>query len=85
MKAGTFSLPQLFMYTPGTYGSARTLRIRARIEHLNREQYGVNPKNTPGRLARVQQLAPVVATDGTVDVNIFATSSAETAAEASGQ
>lgn len=59
---------------PGTYGSARTLRIRARIEQFNREQYGVSPRNTPDWLARVQQLAPVVATDGTVDVNIFATS-----------
>ena len=66
---------------PGTYGSARTLRIRARIEQFNREQYGVSPKNTPGWLARVQQLANVVAPDGTVDVNIFATSPAEATAE----
>lgn len=66
---------------PGAYGTARTLRIRARIEQFNREQYGVSPKNTAGWLARVQTLANVVATDGTVDINIFATSPAEAAAE----
>jgi hypothetical protein len=59
---------------PGTYGDARTLRIRARIEGFDREQYGVSPKNTEGWLARVQQLANVVATEGTIEVNIFATS-----------
>jgi len=57
---------------PGSYGEARTLRIRARIEHFDRERYGVSPKNTAGWLARVQQLANVVATEGTIDVNIFA-------------
>jgi hypothetical protein len=59
---------------PGTYGSKRTLRIRARVEHFAREKYGVTPKNTPGWLARVQQLADVVGTEGTIDVNLFATS-----------
>src|SRR5712692_8407164 len=68
---------------PGTYGETRTLRIRARIDDFNREQYGVSPKNTPGWLARVQQLAPVVATEGTIDVNLFATSQDEAAAEKS--
>src|SRR2546425_4870168 len=63
------------IYLPaGTYGARRTLRIRARIEHFDREQYGVTPKNTPGWLARVQQLADVVGTEGTIDVNVFATS-----------
>ncbi|MFN8544502.1 MAG: hypothetical protein U0807_09870 [Candidatus Binatia bacterium] len=57
---------------PGTYGSTRTLRIRARIEQFDREKYGVSPKNTAGWLARVQQLADVVGTEGTVDVNLFA-------------
>jgi hypothetical protein len=55
----------------------RTLRIRAKIEHFDRERYGISPKNTAGWLARVQQLAPVVATDGTIDVNIFATTTAD--------
>lgn len=61
---------------PGSYGEARTLRIRARIESFNRERYGVSPKNTSGWLARVQELAPVVAPDGTIEVSIFATSPA---------
>ncbi len=59
----------------GTYGSKRTLRIRARIEHFDREKYGVTPKNTPGWLARVQELADVVGTEGTIDVNLFAIAS----------
>lgn len=63
------------IYLPaGTYGSKRTLRIRAHLEQFNREKYGVSPQNTPGWRARVQQLAPVVAAEGTIDVNIFATS-----------
>jgi len=63
------------IYLPaGTYGSKRTLRIRARIEGFDREKYGVSPKNTAGWLARVQQLADVVATEGTIDVNVFGTS-----------
>lgn len=68
---------------PGSYGEARTLRIRARIEGFNRERYGVSPKNTAGWLARVQQLAPVVAAEGTIDVSIFATSPAASAGAAS--
>ena len=70
------------IYLPaGTYGSKRTLRIRARIEHFDREQYGVTPKNTPGWLARVQQLADVVGTEGTIDVNLFATTPDEAGGE----
>jgi len=62
------------IYLPaGTYGTKRTLRIRAKVEHFDREKYGVSPKNTPGWLARVQQLAPVVGTEGTIEVNLFAT------------
>ena len=67
---------------PGTYGEKRTLRIRAHIEQFDREKYGVSPKNTAGWLARVQQLADVVATDWTIDVSIFATSSEPARAEA---
>jgi len=51
----------------------RTLRIRARIGGFDRERYRVGPKWTPGWLARVQELAPVVATDGTIEVTVFAT------------
>jgi hypothetical protein len=60
------------IYLPaGAYGPRQTLRIRARIERFDREQYGVTPKNTPGWLARVQQLADVVGTEGTIEVNLF--------------
>lgn len=51
----------------------RTLRIRARIGGFDRERYRVGPKWTPGWLARVQELAPVVAADGTIEVTLFAT------------
>jgi len=72
------------IYLPaGTYGAKRTLRIRAKVEHFDREKYGVSPKNTAGWLARVQQLAPVVGTEGTLEVNLFAT--AADAAGAGGQ
>jgi len=50
----------------------RTIRIRARIEGFDRERYRVGPRWTAGWLARVQQLAPVVATEGTIEVNLFA-------------
>jgi hypothetical protein len=54
----------------------RTLRIRARIEAFDRERYHVGPRWTPGWLARVQELAPVVAADGTIEVTLFATEAA---------
>ena len=50
----------------------RTIRIRARIEGFDRERYRIGPRWTAGWLARVQQLAPVVATAGTIDVSLFA-------------
>ena len=50
----------------------RTIRIRAKIESFDRERYRIGPKWTAGWLARVQQLAPVVATEGTIEVNLFA-------------
>ena len=56
----------------GARKHARTVRIRARIEGFDRERYQVGPRWTAGWLARVQQLAPVVATQGTIDVNLFA-------------
>ena len=58
---------------PGAMRESRTLRIRARIEGFDRERYQVGPKWTPGWLARVQELAPVVAMDGTIEVTLFAT------------
>ena len=66
------------IYLPaGTYGAKRTLRIRAKVEHFDREKYGVSPKNTAGWLAQVQQLAAVVGTEGTIEVNLFATAADE--------
>ncbi len=62
------------LYLPaGGYKDVRTLRVRARVEGFDRERYQVGPKWTDGWLARVQELAPVVAADGTIDVNLFAT------------
>jgi hypothetical protein len=74
---GAEKITGTIVYLPaGTYGPARTLRVRARIEGFDRERYGVSPKNTAGWLARVQQLADVVAAVGTIDVNAFATAPA---------
>jgi hypothetical protein len=59
-------------FPPGAYGSAKTIRIRARIERFNREKYGVGPGHTEGWLARVQSLAQVVAEEGTIELTLFA-------------
>jgi hypothetical protein len=59
-------------YVPAADGKPRTLRIRAHVDNFDRERYGVSPKATAGWLARVQQLADVVATQGSVDVSLFA-------------
>ena len=64
----------VILLPPGSLGEGRAYRIRAKVEGFDREQYGISPKNTAGWLARVQQLANVVATEGTIDVNIFAIS-----------
>ena len=48
------------------------LRIRAKVDHFNRDKYKVGPKYTEGWLSRVQQLAPVVAATGTIDISVFA-------------
>lgn len=58
----------------GSYGDAKTIRVRAHVEGFNREAYHVGPKWTDGWLARVQGLAKVVAPEGTVDLNLFARS-----------
>jgi hypothetical protein len=72
---GTERIQGTIVYLPaGSYGEKRTLRVRAHIEGFNRERYGVSPKDTPGWLSRIQQLAPVVGTEGTIDVSMFALS-----------
>jgi len=74
---GTETVHATVIYLPpGTYKDFRTLRIRARVDGFNRERYKVGPAFTDGWLARVQQLAPVVAAEGTIDVNLFATAPA---------
>ena len=54
---------------------AAYLRSYAETIRLARGAYADDPlpgpKWTDGWLARVQQLAPVVATDGTIEVNLF--------------
>ncbi len=60
------------LFPAGSYGSAQTLRVRAKIEGFDREAYGISPKATAGWLARVQQLAPVVAAKGDIDLSLFA-------------
>ena len=52
--------------------AVRTVRIRARIDGFNRDRYQVGPHRTDAWFVRVQQLAPVVAADGTIEVNVFA-------------
>jgi hypothetical protein len=71
---GAEKISGTIIYLPaGSYKDVRTLRIRGKIEDFNRERYQIGPKWTDGWLARVQELAPVVATDGTIEVNLFAT------------
>jgi hypothetical protein len=60
------------LFPPGTYGEARTIRIRATVAGFDREAYLVGPKHTDGWLARVQSLAKVVAEQGTVELSLFA-------------
>ena len=66
----------IILLPPGMLEEGRAFRIRAKVEGFDREQYGISPKNTAGWLARVQQLANVVAAEGMIDVNLFAMSPA---------
>ncbi len=62
----------IVLYPAGEYGSTATIRVRAKVESFDREQYLVGPAWTGGWFARVQQLAPVVAAKGAIDLNLFA-------------
>jgi hypothetical protein len=64
------------LFPPGAYGDARTIRIRATIERFDRDAYRIGPRHTEGWLARVQSLAKVVADQGTIELSLFARSSA---------
>jgi len=60
------------LYPPGAYGERKTIRIRATVSAFDRDAYRIGPKYTDGWLARVQQLAPVVARSGTIELSLFA-------------
>ncbi len=60
------------LFPPGSYGEAKTVRVRARIEKFNRDKYRIGPKYTEGWLGRVQSLAKVVAEEGTIELSLFA-------------
>jgi hypothetical protein len=49
-----------------------TVKIRAQIASFNRDAYKIGPKYTEGWLSRVQQLAPVVAEEGSIELSLFA-------------
>ena len=68
------------LFPAGSYGERKTIRIRARIEGFDREAYRISPRHTEGWLARVQSLAKVVADEGTIDLSLFAKSSATASA-----
>jgi len=62
------------LFPAGSYGSAKTLKVRAKVEKFSREKYHIGPKWTDGWLSRVQTLASVVADEGSVDLSLFAKS-----------
>ena len=49
-----------------------SIRVRAKVERFSRDQYKIGPRYTDGWLSRVQQLAPVVADEGTIEISAFA-------------
>lgn len=49
-----------------------SIRVRARVEKFSRDKYRIGPRYTDGWLSRVQQLAPVVAEEGSIDISVFA-------------
>lgn len=62
----------VMLFPKGSYGGAQTLRIRAKIVGFDRESYGISPKATAGWFARVEQLGPVVAAKGDIELSLFA-------------
>ena len=65
------------LFPAGSYGDKKTIRIRATIENFDRDAYHIGPKYTEGWLARVQQLARVVAEQGKIELSLFAKSQGE--------
>jgi len=62
------------LFPPGSYGKARTLRVRATVTGFDRDRYRIGPRHTEGWLARVQALAKVVAETGDIELTLFARS-----------
>jgi hypothetical protein len=60
------------LFPPGSYGTAKTIRIRANIASFDRDAYRIGPRYTDGWLARVQSLAKVVAEKGSIELSLFA-------------
>lgn len=60
------------LFPPGSYGEAKTIRVRGTVEGFNRDKYKIGPGHTEGWLARVQSLAKVVADEGTIELSLFA-------------
>lgn len=67
------------LFPPGSYGEAKTVRVRATIDKFNRDKYRIGPKYTEGWLAKVQSLAKVVAEEGTIELSLFAKAKGEAA------
>jgi hypothetical protein len=70
------------LFPPGSYGQAKTIRVRASVDRFNRDRYQIGPKYTEGWFARVQSLAKVVAEEGTIELSLFAKAKEKTAAAA---
>jgi hypothetical protein len=66
-KPGTEKLTGTVMQLPDG-----RIRVRAKVDHFSRDKYKIGPKYTEGWLSRVQQLAPVVAEEGSLDIVVFA-------------
>lgn len=60
------------LFPPGSYGTSRTIRVRAKVLGFDRDAYRIGPAYTEGWLARVQSLAKVVAEKGDVELSLFA-------------
>jgi len=67
------------LFPPGAFGDSKVLKVRGRVEKFNRDAYKIGPKHTEGWLSRVQQLAPVVAEDGAIEISLIAKAKASPA------
>ncbi len=61
------------LFPAGSYGEAKTVRVRGNIAKFSRDAYQIGPAHTEGWIARVQSLAKVVADEGSIDIALLAT------------